>query len=288
MILTFSALQVLRWLSEQPEGDHQIPEDVCPSKYQSDIYRELVSNELLIDDARMSGGHTFQISPRSHATADRLAKRYRQAAIQLWILKSVEATPDRGAASDYFPPLDVQGASVSTAEYKRALQHLKAAELLTGIENGGGELIRPELTVRGHNALDSGYGPSDWASCESGGSSTTNYGDNHSMMISGGNIGAAQQGNANTATVTQTVGMDEVAFASAIAGLRNLLHSPQLSSETRQAASDQLDMVHEATENGGTRQRIKSMLHMFAAALPAALATDASGLVTEALASLPG
>ncbi|WP_417219620.1 hypothetical protein [Arthrobacter sp.] len=287
MILTFEALSVLHWFSEQPEGDHHIPDDVCPEKYHAGIYHELVDNQLIISEERLGGGYSFQISPRSYAAVDRLARRYRQGAIQLWILQRVAAAPDQGAASEHFPPEGVQGEPVSAGEYEQAVERLVSEKLISGFQTLGGELVRPEVTTTGQDVLESGLTPADWKSRQSGTSSTTTYGDSNTMTISGGNVGAAQQGYANTANVTQTISMDLEAYNAAMGHLRDILASALLSGETRQAAMDQLDLVDETAKTGGSRQRIQGLLHMFTAALPAALATDASGLVFDLLAAIP-
>lgn len=287
MILSFEALTTLHWLSEQPKGDHQLPPAICPEKYQASVYHELVDNHLIISDERFAGGYSFQIDPRSHATVDRLARRYRQGAIQLWILQRVAAAPDQGGASEHFPTEGVQGEPVSASEYQQAVERLVSEKLISGFQTLGGELVRPEVTTTGQDVLESGFTPADWKSWQSGSSSTTTYGDSNTITISGGHVGAAQQGNANTANVTQSIGMDLEAYDAAMGHLRDILGSALLSGETRQAATDQLDLVDETAKTGGSRQRIQSLLHMFTAALPAALATDASGLVLDLLAAIP-
>jgi hypothetical protein len=241
---------------------------------------------LIISDERSAGGYSFQIAPRAHATVDRLATRYRQAAIQLWIMKRVVAAPDQGAANDYFPPEGVRGEPVSEAEFERALDSLESAGLITGIAAFGGEIVRPKLTPRGHDAFESGYSPLDWVSPQSGISSTIHHGDSHTMTITAGTVGAAQQGNGNTATVTQADGLDTAAFETAMSRIREALERAGLPQETRQAATDQLELIDETAKQGGARQRIHSFFHMFVAALPPALAADVSGLVTDALACI--
>lgn len=287
MVLTFEALGVLEWLSQQGGRDQTVPEGICPVLHQPGVHQELTSHGFLLKDERLSGLKSFQLLPTSYAAAGREAKRYRQASTQLQVLSKIDETPDYGGTEDYFPTVEVRGEPLTQREFSRAVEHLRAWNLIKGIEASGSMLIRPELTALGSQILDSGYAPEDWISMRYGGGSVTNSGDTNTMNFNGGTVGAAQQGNSNTAHVIQNNGMDGEAFSNAIQAFRNLVQTADMPAHIRTGAEAQLEVIEEAVQEGKPRGRIQNFFDLLLAALPSALVSEATQLAGEAIAALP-
>ncbi|MFI8413645.1 hypothetical protein ACIGB6_14420 [Paeniglutamicibacter gangotriensis] len=287
MSLSFAALNVLNFLVAQIENDQVVPAEICPQDELSEIHHELMAQNLLMKDDRLAGNPTFYILPAARASARRLSKRYRQAAIQLEIMSKIEGNPDRGSTDDYYPPANVRGVPVTESEYQRALSHLTDWEFIKGTKHWGEGLIRPELTPNGYSAHESGYSPEDWISMNKGHTSTiSNIGDTNTMNINGP-VGAAQQGDHNTATVTQNVGLDAEGFATALLKIRELIDRADLADDDRDAAHAQLEMIDEQAKNGATQGRVRGFFRILGNALPAALATELADLIGQAVSALP-
>lgn len=287
MSLSFAALNVLNFLVDQIENDQVVPADVCPQDELSEIHHELLAQNLVMNDDRLAGDPTFCILPAARASARRLSKRYRQAAIQLEIMSKIEGNPDRGSTDDYYPPANVRGVPVTENEYQRALSHLTDWDLIKGTKHWGEGLIRPELTPNGYSALESGYSPEDWISIHKGHTPTiSNIGDTNTMNINGP-VGAAQQGDHNTATVTQNIGLDAEGFESALRQIREIIDRASLEDEDREAVQAQLEMIDEQAKNGATQGRVRGFFRIMGNALPAALATELADLIGQAVSALP-
>ncbi|MFL4473158.1 hypothetical protein ACIPVK_04090 [Paeniglutamicibacter sp. MACA_103] len=287
MSLSFAALNVLNFLVDQIENDQVVPADVCPQDELSEIHHELLAQNLVVKDDRLAGDPNFCILPAARASARRLSKRYRQAAIQLEIMSKIENNPDYGSTENYYPPASVRGIPVAKGEYQRAVSHLTEWDLIKGFKYGGEGLIRPELTPNGYSALESGYSPEDWISMNKGHTPTiSNIGDTNTMNINGP-VGAAQQGDHNTATVTQNVGIDAEGFESALRQIREIIDSANLEDEDREAVHTQLEMIDEQAKNGATQGRIWGFFRILGNALPKALATELADLIGQAVSSLP-
>lgn len=287
MSLSFAAINVLNFLVDQIENDQVVPAEICPQDELSEIHHELMAENLVVKDDRLAGDPTFCILPSARASARRLSKRYRQAAIQLEIMAKIESNPDYGSTENYYPPASVRGVPVTKSEYQRAVSHLTEWDLIKGFKYGGEGLIRPELTPNGYSALESGYSPEDWISLHKGHSPTiSNIGDTNTMHINGP-VGAAQQGDHNTATVNQNIGLDAEEFESALRQIREIIDSASLDDEDREAAQAQLEMIDEQAKNGATQGRIRGFFHLLSNALPVALATELADQIGQAVSALP-
>lgn len=285
MPLSFAALSVLDFLVERIELDQVVPESVCAREDLSSVHYELVEQGLVIKDDRLAGDPTFCISATNRSQARILAKKYRQAAIQLEIMVKIEENPDRGSTADYYPPMKVRGLPVTAAEYERALSHLKDWQLIKGIKTWGGELIRPELTPIGFTALESGHAPQDWL--QEGRSSIVSHSSTTYTMNNSGPVGAAQQGDHNTANVTQHLGIDAESFSVAMSAIRDMLERANLDPMDLEAAQSQLEIIEEQVEAGKPAERIRVFFRTLTNALPGALASEMADLVGQALSALP-
>lgn len=285
MRLSFAALSVLDFLIERIEEDQAVPEDVCAREDLSSVHSELAEQGLVIKDDRMAGDPTFCIATTHRSKARNFAKKYRQAAIQLEILAKIEENPDRGSTDNYYPPINVRGEAVVEAEYQRALSHLTDWQLIKGTKTWGGGFIRPELTPNGFTALESGYAPQDWVQGED--ASIVSHNSTNYTMNNSGPVGAAQQGDHNTAHVTQQVGFDAETFSVAIEGIRNALGRANLDPLDLEAAQNQLEIIEEQVEAGKPAERIRLFFRSLTNALPGALATEISDLIGQALSAIP-
>lgn len=286
MRLSFSALSVLNFLVERTDQEQSVPEDVCPQEDLSAVHHELAEHGLVIKDDRLSGDPDFALSPQKRPQARTLAKKYRQAAIQLEILERIAENPDDGSTEDYFPPIKVRGEEVMTGEYHRAVVQLKDLGLIKGISMGNSsEMIRPELTSKGYDAFESGHAPQDWVQGDK--SPSVSHTNTSYIMNNSGPVGAAQQGGHNTANVTQNVGIDAESFAAALQGIRELLQDADLEAQDRADAESQLEIIEQQVQAGAPKERIHGFFRLFSKALPAALAGEMANLIGQALTALP-
>lgn len=289
MLMSFAALKVAHYLASNGSADQFVPERVCAREDLSSVHAEFVRNELVYKEDRLAGDPTFAVLPDAQAQLRVLAKRYRQAAIQLEILSQVEAHSDSGSIEDYFPPTSVQGELVEKKEYMRAVAHLLDWGLVKGLPMGQALLLRPELTTDGYQVLESGFSPQDWVESRRGsGSVTQNFGDTNSQTNNfSGPVGSYQQGNHSTATVTQTIGLDAESFGAVLGQIRELIGAEDLDEDTRDVAEAQLDLIQQQAENGASQGKIKTFFKMLLAALPAPLAGELVDLAGQAVSSLP-
>ena len=286
MSLTITALSVLEFLVKKIDHAQVVPEEICAEEDLPSVHDELASHHLIIEDDRLAGNPTFRIAPGSRTQAKNLAKKYRPAAIQLGILTKIEENNDRGTTDDYFTDVNVGGEATTQIEYRRAVEQLFNWKLIKGTKIWGGAILRPEVTADGFNALESGYAPQDWV--QSGGMVMMSDNSVNYTMNNSGTIGAAQQGESNTANFTQQVGIDAESFSAAIQSIRETLDRADLSPQDLKAAHDQLELIEEQAEAGKPTERIRNFFHMLTNALPKELAGEIAGLVGKALESLPG
>lgn len=295
MQLSFPALSVLNFLVRKIEQDQVVPEEVCAREDLSSVHHELVESGLVIKDDALAGDPTFYVPPKSRTQVRIFAKKYRQAAIQLEIMGKIAENPDYGSTNDYYPTTTVRGETVTEAEYQRALAHLTGLELIKGIKAWQSGLIRPELTPNGYTTLESGYPPHvpvvsgavHLADIQGGGQPSVFHNITNYTMNNAGPVGAVQQGDYNTASVTQHVGLDAESFAIAIQGIRESLHRANLDVEDLEDAEVLLETIEEEVAAGKPTKRISGFFRSFNKALPAALAAEVSGFVAQALSALP-
>ena len=286
MRLSFAALSVLDFLIENIEQDQVIPENVCAREDLSSVHSELVDQGLLIDDGRMAGTPTFCVSPSRRMQARMVSRKYRQAAIQLAIMGRIEKNSDRGSTDEYYPQISVRGVPLAEAEYRRAIEHLMEWDLIKGAKSWGGAILRPELTSNGFTAFESGYAPQDWV--QGGDVSMTSDNSTNYTMNNSGTLGAAQQGDQNTANVTQHVGLDAESFSAAIQGIREILKRGHLEALDLEAAQSQLELIEEQVEAGKPSARIGMLFRSLTNALPVAMASEIADLIGQAISALPG
>ena len=114
----------------------------------------------------------------------------------------------------------------------------------------------------------------------------SNIGDTNTMNINGP-VGAAQQGDHNTATVTQNIGLDALGFEFALRQIREIIDRASLEDEDREAVQAQLEMIDEQAKSGATQGRVRGFFRILGNALPAALATELADLIGQAVSAFP-
>lgn len=77
-----------------------------------------------------------------------------------------------------------------------------------------------------HVGASVGHAPQDWL--QEGSSSIVSHSSTNYTMNNSGPVGAAQQGDHNTANVTQHVGIDAESFSAAMSAIRDLLDRANL------------------------------------------------------------
>lgn len=282
---SFLALKAAAYLVDCIGTDTVLPAKDWTSQQAHEVHQEFRAMKLIVDDPALSSDVSFAVFPQEAATVRKMARQYRQAAIQIEILERIDRTPDQGSTEDYYPPSAVIGPPVVKPEFDRAVNQLREWNLVEGIAFWGGGLLRPKLTSDGHSVLDEEVSPQVWVKYNRQGySMTTNF---DTTQTFNGSVGAVQTGNHNTATVTQTIGLDAESFGTVLGQIRELIRAEELDDDTRDAAITQLDFIQQQAENGAPQGKVKAFFSMLLAALPTALAGELADLAGQAVSFLP-
>lgn len=285
MLLTFNAQRVLVWLLNRPESEPwsapHVPNDVCPPDDVGAVREELSSADLIASGSESAAhrSNIFAISEHHRSSASRAVVSYRDNLAQVRLLDGVNSgldSVDAIAASERRH--DFSG-DISEDEFRQAAQALVDDGLIRATTRSWGNTLGGlTITLQGRNILLRGWAPADLSAAAWAGQQPNQY--NHSMTITGGNVGAVQQGQHNIAEVQQHNQLTDRMHPT-LERIREQIQALPYEDD-RDVLTSQVDQLEKAAQEGKSPAVLKRLVT--AAADSAAAA--AGGAAVTALAPL--
>lgn len=258
-----------------------IPEDVLDPDEQDVAWEELVGQRLVVNDRTLAGRGGFDLTAWGRSTARRLTSQVRREYAQRALLR---ALADGERSTNTIQVDSVYGEPFSDGELQQAVRALTEWKFIEGVGSwqSGGHLLRANITSLGLRALDSEWGPEEYAHHEG----------NH-MSIDArqynqhGHGNVQQNGDGNVATINSIHGAD----LGEVADLIEWIRSTERIDHTADAALDsQLELADDAIEAGDTK-KLRTVLQTLPFIVTTTFGEEAGRAIADqagsVLASLP-